>query len=763
MNMRNKIFSIVAILFICATAALSLAQTEVQTEVVQELRPSDRDLFSQAKGSQRQKQYALAIQLYTDLIQFWPQSNLREEALFQIAECYHSLGRFDDARGTLKLFRETFPQSTLQEAGFLFEGEMRAADAQWPEAIAWLEKVTSDKKLQTRASYLLAIAWEQMGKLAKAKEALVFLTEQTSDNPYLDFASMKLGVVYVQESRLKEALNMFQNILKRTSDPAMRSEAAVRAGQTAYALKNNREAISFYEITRKTDGPEAWKQLARLGLLQIDAEEGDWAALQSLVQEGVDAFPKESKPQVLFFAGESYRLKNDPKQAISFYEELIETFPDNVLAETAAWSRLLALQATQNKNFATEVDAFLKTYPNSPHLALARLMRADLNYQEKKYQEAAVLYEKIIPEVQKLPEATLANIYLRWARAAFMQRKFDVATKALNIFIQKFEKNPERANSLWLLAECQNELKQPKESLQTLQKLLAEFPAFEKRESLLWQASALALQVKNFEMTQKHLEELLKLFPKTAHVSEAHATLAFCCMERKQDAAAKEHWKMARQLNPEAYTENATQQLIRIVLKEKQLAALTDEVAIYDAWLAKHPKAPPLSVDILEWLGHEWAKTSKQEKGIGYYRRVLQISKGEEQRQRVQLALAKLLSDMKRWPEAIIEWKIYRANFPKDAERSGVLEPLAQACIGLKQFDEATKLAEQILQQNPEGEWNARGRLLLGDIAFAQKNYAEAAKIYGAVALLIDDPELTPRAKAQAEEARLLSKASGAQ
>jgi lipopolysaccharide biosynthesis regulator YciM len=139
--------------------------------------------------------------------------------------------------------------------------------------------------------------------------------------------------------------------------------------------------------------------------------------------------------------------------------------------------------------------------------------------------------------------------------------------------------------------------------------------------------------------------------------------------------------------------------------------------------------------------------------GEVYLRRVLAGTRNNDQRKRVQLRVAMLMSKLQNWQGAVREWTAYRANFPEETNRSVVLEPLAQAQIGVGNYDLAQKLSEQILQQNPEGENNARGRILLGDIALAKKQYDAAAKIYSAVALLIDNPQLTPQALAKANAA----------
>jgi TolA-binding protein len=50
----------------------------------------------------------------------------------------------------------------------------------------------------------------------------------------------------------------------------------------------------------------------------------------------------------------------------------------------------------------------------------------------------------------------------------------------------------------------------------------------------------------------------------------------------------------------------------------------------------------------------------------------------------------------------------------------------------------------------PEGRENARARMLLGELFMAQSKFTEAAKHFQTVALLFDDPDVTPQAMARA-------------
>jgi TolA-binding protein len=85
--------------------------------------------------------------------------------------------------------------------------------------------------------------------------------------------------------------------------------------------------------------------------------------------------------------------------------------------------------------------------------------------------------------------------------------------------------------------------------------------------------------------------------------------------------------------------------------------------------------------------------------------------------------------------------------------RAEGLNDLAQAQIGLKQFAEAQSSVDEGLKLQPVGEINAHLRVTAGDIQAAQGKWAEAAKIYNSVTVIIDDENITPGAGEKAVDA----------
>ena len=67
--------------------------------------------------------------------------------------------------------------------------------------------------------------------------------------------------------------------------------------------------------------------------------------------------------------------------------------------------------------------------------------------------------------------------------------------------------------------------------------------------------------------------------------------------------------------------------------------------------------------------------------------------------------------------------------------------------------DDAEKIAAEIMSLQMEGRVNAEARLLGGDVQFERQRFEDAGKAYAGVALLYDDPAITPRALVKAADA----------
>jgi TolA-binding protein len=77
----------------------------------------------------------------------------------------------------------------------------------------------------------------------------------------------------------------------------------------------------------------------------------------------------------------------------------------------------------------------------------------------------------------------------------------------------------------------------------------------------------------------------------------------------------------------------------------------------------------------------------------------------------------------------------------------------ARAALELNKFAVARMAADEALQLQPEGRLNTEARFVVGEIFFKESDFDSAARSFMAVAVLTDDPAITPRALKKAAEA----------
>jgi TolA-binding protein len=108
---------------------------------------------------------------------------------------------------------------------------------------------------------------------------------------------------------------------------------------------------------------------------------------------------------------------------------------------------------------------------------------------------------------------------------------------------------------------------------------------------------------------------------------------------------------------------------------------------------------------------------------------------------------------MKHFEEAENAFSNYLQSATDPAGKAKVLLALGAVKIGAHKADDAQKIAEEIMTLQPEGRVNAEARLLAGDVQLERGRFDDASKAFMGVALLYDDPAITPRALQKAASA----------
>ncbi|MEM6885861.1 MAG: tetratricopeptide repeat protein, partial [Verrucomicrobiota bacterium] len=738
------------------------AETETAKIInIDDLKPPVDQLMKEAVGLQESGEPARAAAILADALRYYPETQFKEEIVFRLAECYRSLGRYKESREMVALLHSEFKGGEWSHAGHLLAGEMDATEEKWKSARGHFRQAakSSQSVIQVRSLYFSIISSIRLDQLESARAELDRLVKIEKENPHRDFAFLKLGELVAVEKKqnsAKRAEELFQKTLSITQSPDLRAEAAVRVGNLVYSQKRYPDAIAYYEMVRKLDAPKVWRELSHLGLVQSYFARKQYGEVIRIFNEVKPNFPADLRASVFFMVGESYRLEGKDKEALRTYDLILRDFKKSPLAKASLWARVMILQRANDSKVAEEAAKYMSQFPDAPEVPRAKLIRADSFFKKRILKTAGPMYEELLktPKVLKdISVATYRQALLRAGICAYGVKDYPKAVKYLDDFLKTEGKKSEKSQAIWLLGQAQLAQQNLKESIGPFRILIEEYPKFKEREELLWKLVFIYGNLQDYDAMKQSLQILLKEFNNDGRKAELYFWLAVSSQELDQKKEAFEYWGKARLLNAKSYFERATRFRINYALTNKQIDVLADEVARYDEWQKKQKNSPPLSIEIYEWLAQEYEAVGKSEPAEMNYRKVLALNPPAGQEKRTRLKLSRLMSKDKRHGAAVREWEIFRKKYPADADRTEVLSPLAKAYLGSAEYEKAQALAEQILRQNPEGNNNALGRILLGDVQMARLNYDEAAKLFRAVALIAMDDEYTPLALSKAEEA----------
>jgi TolA-binding protein len=275
-----------------------------------------------------------------------------------------------------------------------------------------------------------------------------------------------------------------------------------------------------------------------------------------------------------------------------------------------------------------------------------------------------------------------------------------------------------------------------------LNMILTKYPKAHEREAALQLKALILGQQENNKGMVDTFRQLLREYPKSSVAAQAQYYIGKAAFEAKDYKTALPALNAARQLNKEQYYNLAS---LRIMLSQfylKDRAGLTKEV---NSFMSNSPNTnvPP---EVLEWLGIGYYNEKNFQAAEKYLSALRKIDNPGGVKPDFLFYLGDTATKLKNLPEAEDAFAKYLQTAKDPAGTAKVLLALGAVKISAHKPDEAQKIAEEIMALQPEGRVNAEARLLAGEVQLERGNFDDAGKAFKGVALLYDDPAITPRA-----------------
>jgi TolA-binding protein len=723
------------------------------TEPASETDASDRRQLEYANGLFSRKLYDLAAPEYEKYLGQYPGAPGRASAYFYLAECYRALNRTAAARTSFQSVLDNYPEGEFAGPASYGVAEILFTQKDFAGALQLFHRAAAKSKepaLALSARYFEARCLENIDRKDEAQNLYQVVADTKNPNPYREDARMAAGTIALARGRKADAFRNYEALANETQKPALKAEATVRAGMVAIDLLGTEKgkadkamlekALSLLQKGRSLPEAGKWGAIAQVGLLRLQYQAGQYAKVLAEYKRGQKEIPEEVRAEMMLIVGNSHRQLGQTKEADEMYQQIIAKYPSKEEAKDAQYQRLINFYNTNSPNLLAEIDEYINSNPAAERADQAKLLKAEHFYKEQKFAEAAPIYTELRAS-QLSPKLRAEAAYkLGWC---YVQLKDGPnITDAFDYFVKAFPESPQMSSALTQRALAHQANKNYDAALEDLNTLLTKYPAAREREAALQQKALILGQQDNAKGMADAFRQLLKEYPKSAVAAQAHYYIGKAAFDTKDYKGALGPLESARQLNKEQYFNLATLRIVSAYFYLRDRPALSKEV---DGFVAANPEAR-LPAEILEWLGLEYYN----EKNYPLAQKYLALLGKNESLGSVKpdfwFYLADTETKLKNFAQAEAAYEKYLQVATDPAAKAKTLLALGAAKIASHKPDEAQRIAEEIMSLQPEGRVNAEARLLAGDVQVERQNFDEAGKAFMGVALLYDDPAITPRA-----------------
>jgi TolA-binding protein len=721
---------------------------------------SDRRQLDYANALFTRKLYDLAIPEYQKYLDDYSGRSGRANAYFSLGECYRNLNRSSSARTNFQKVLSDYSDSDFAGAAAYALAEMAFTQKDYAAALPLFHRSAAKSKesaVVLSARYFEARCLEILGRKDEAGDIYQEVAEAGNPNPYREDARLTAAAILIGRGRKIDALKQYEALSNEAQKPALKAEAAVRGGIIALDLvQADKGKADKAMVDRATNLlqkgrslPEAgrFRAIAQVGLRRLQYQSGQYAQLLGDYKKEQDKLPEAAQAEVMLLAANSERQLGHADKAEELYRQIIAKYPDREEAKEAAYQRLINIYNSDPAALFAEAEEFLKTNPTGERADQVKLLKAEALYKQQNYTEAVPIYAEL--RASQLSPKLRAESAYKLGLCYLQTKNTPEIVEAFTYYIQTFPDNPQVPAALAQRALAYEQGKNYNAALSDLNLIITKYPSAHEREAALQLKALILGQQESAKGMVDTFRQLLREFPKSSVAAQAQYYIGKAAFEAKDYKTAMTALNAARQLNKEQYYNLASLRLILCQFYLKDRPALTKEV---NNFMANSPNVNP-PPEVLEWLGIEYFREKNYQTAEKYLSALGKIDNRGGVKPDFWFYLGDAATKLKNLTEAEDAFGKYLQTAKDPAGKAKVLLALGAVKIGAHKPDDAQKIAEEIMTLQPEGRVNAEARLLAGDVQLERGNFDDAGKAFMSVALLYDDPAITPRALDKAASA----------
>ncbi len=705
-------------------------------------------LLESADALRQRGDHQNAIAFYDRLLRDYPAAVERQAALFGLGLSLRESGRGDEALRMFQQIVREFKVGDFVGPSAYRLGEAYAAGNNFTDALPMFRLAAdrlADPRLRTAARFKQAEFAEQIARIPDARALYLQVGMEPEPNPFRDSALVAAARLARESGDQRDALRILTLLAETSKQPALKADASLRAGAIAQSMGQLADARKFLAQARTYDAEGTIAPTAKALEMQVLYELGKFAEVLELRKQGGPIEPGRDLQVALLVANSQRRLGSN-EEAVRTYDEILSKYPTSPQAEEAGFQRIALLHAANASGLIEEIERHLASWPSGPNSAIVRFIHAQALDQAGRHAEAADLFSALL--TSDLEEKYKPEAIFRAGFALDKAGRHADAVQTFAFFLQKYPRHEYVPKAALQRAVCLAKTGKTREAITDLDTIVKRFPKAPEHERALFQKAIYLGQLDDNAAMANAFKELLKFYPNSPEAARAHYWIGYTAFEAKDYRTAIPQLEEARKRDPETYNGRATQ---RLILSQYYLENS-------DATLAEIEKCKPTKGDPLvpptvrRWLGITLLGKGDYARAERFLEEVLAAAP-ENKSDEAHYHLAKARQALGKHAAAIDSIQSYLTGLGDPTGRARALLLRGRSEIAMSSFEAALKTASEVSSLAPEGPLNAESLLLQGEIEMAMKNPLDAAKSFERVALIFDDPAITPRAMAAAVNA----------
>lgn len=598
-----------------------------------------------------QKPFALSA-FQTCIRSSFATGDLLTESNYQEAKLLYDLGRPDEAIDRMEAFVASNPSSSSSgELGELLSGAYVNAN-HYHKAITHIESL----KVRTPAA-----------NRAYQKAALYY------------------GFEFYNKGLLDEAMSYFKKSMDFPLDETLMFEAAVWSGEVLSSQAKWEESYAYYEKVVSASARALPEQTlrARYGLAYARFNAQDYERALINFREFLAKAPKTdsrfSDAQIrlgdCYYVSKSYQLAYDQYRRAA---DSGRSGADYALMQAGVMLGILH----KNPEGIQVLEDMIKRYPQSVYWDEALFQKAQLEFEESRYQQSASGYALLI--TRKPASRFVPYAYVRRAAAQFNLKDYDKSAANYITVLQEYPGHPAAQDILLPLQESLNLAGRGDEFSGLLAQFKSKNPSAAGLENVEFESARNLYLNQDYARAIASLTSYIQSYPESTRLTEAKFLRAECYYRQKDSG-------------------NALSGYYEIVGEEKFLNAARVQSRIAE----------------LESKGSNW------EKSVEAFRGLIRLSASPKDTYTAWAGLMDGYFLLGKYDSAMV----YSEKILADAGTSTLLQHRASLMTGrvyhaLGDFEKA-KDGYIMTINEAQDEYGAQAKYYLAEIHFEQKNYKQ--------------------------------------